>query len=121
MEEVQQKSSRLKKFGAVTWEVIKAIGYGDLLVRLRMDRALPVILYVFILSMISIFLSYKVEQTMLRRESNKAEIEALKIYKAQKTCEIVSLDRISTVETMLKSLGSEIMQPEKPADILNRK
>ena len=28
MEEVQQKSSRLKKFGAVTWEVIKAIGYG---------------------------------------------------------------------------------------------
>jgi glycerophosphoryl diester phosphodiesterase len=32
-----------------------------------------------------------------------------------------SLDRVSTVETMLKDLGSDIKQPEKPADILNRK
>jgi hypothetical protein len=71
--------------------------------------------------MISIFMSYKVEQTMLKREQLKTEIEALKIFKAQKTCEIVSLDRISTVETMLNGLGSEIKQPGKPADILNRK
>ena len=70
--------------------------------------------------MISIFMSYKVEQTMLIREKNKTKIENLKIFKAQKTCEIVSLDRISTVETMLEELGSDIKQPEKPADRLKR-
>ena len=57
---------------------------------------------------------------MLIREKNKTKIENLKIFKAQKTCEIVSLDRISTVETMLEELGSDIKQPEKPADRLKR-
>ena len=121
MEEIQQKAGKLKKFGSVLWEVLKAIGYGDILLRLRVDKLLPYILYVFFLSMISIFMSYKAEQTMLVREKNKDRIETLKIFKAQKTCEIVSLDRISTVETMLEELGSDIRQPQKPADILNRK
>lgn len=119
MEEVQQKS-RFKRFGSAFWETVKAIGYGDILLRLRVDKLLPYILYLFFLSMVSIFMSYKAEQTMLMRERNKTRIEALKIFKAQKTCEIVSLDRISTIETMLEELGSDIKQPEKPADILKK-
>ena len=102
-------------------EFFIALGRGDLLTRLRVDRLLPYILYLFLLGCISIWMSYKAEQTMLIREQNKEKIETLKIFKAQKTCEIVSLDRISTVETMLEELGSEIKQPEKPADILKRK
>ena len=120
MEEVQQKSSKWKKYGSAFWETIQAIGYGDILLRLRVDKLLPYILYIFFLSMVSIFMSYKAEQTMLIREKNKSKIETLKIFKAQKTCEIVSLDRISTVETMLEELGSDIKQPEKPADILKK-
>ena len=121
MEDGQQKPGRLKKFGSAFWEVIKAIGYGDLLLRMRVDKYLPSILYLFFLSMVSILMSYMTEQTMLEREKNKERIETLKIFKAQKTCEIVSLDRISTVETMLEELGSDIKQPVKPADILKRK
>lgn len=120
MEEAQKSNSRLKKTGSVLIETIKAIGYGDILLRMRVDKWLPHILFLFILSMVSIFMSYKVEQTMLKRERNKEIIEALEIYKAQKTCEIVSLDRISTVETMLEELNSEIKQPVKPADILKK-
>lgn len=120
MESTQNKNSKWKRFGAAFWETIKAIGHGDILLRLRVDKFLPCILYIFLLSMISIFMSYKVEQTMLIREKNKTRIEALKIFKAQKTCEIVSLDRISTVEAMLEELGSDIKQPEKPADRLKR-
>lgn len=120
MEEVQQKTSRFRRFGSAFWETVKAIGYGDILLRLRVDKLLPYILYLFFLSMVSIFMSYKAEQTMLLRERNKTKIEALKIFKAQKTCEIVSLDRISTIETMLEELGSNIKQPEKPADILKK-
>ena len=115
MESTQNKNSKWKRFGSAFWETIKAIGHGDILLRLRVDKFLPCILYIFLLSMISIFMSYKVEQTMLIREKNKTKIEDLKIFKAQKTCEIVSLDRISTVETMLEDLGSNLRQPEKPA------
>ena len=43
------------------------------------------------------------------------------IVNAQKTCDIVSLDRISTVETMLEDLGSDLKQPEKPAYIIIKK
>ena len=120
MEEVQKKDSKWKKTGSVLKEVLKAIGHGDILLRLRVDKFFPHILYAFVLSMVSIFLSYKAEQTMVIREKNKDTIETLRIYCAQKTSDIVSLDRISTVETMLEELGSDIKQPEKPADRLKR-
>ena len=115
MEEVQKKESKWKKVGSVITEILKAIGHGDILLRLRVDKLLPHILYAFVLSMISIFLSYKAEQTMVIREKNKETLETLKIYCAQKTSDIVSLNRSSTVETMLEDLGSDLRQPEKPA------
>lgn len=107
-----------KKIGSAVVETIKAIGYGDILLRLRVDKSLPYILYAFLLAMISIFMSYKAEQTMLKAENNKATLETLKIYHGKTTCDIVSLDRISTIETMLEGLGSEVKPPQKPADKL---
>ena len=115
MEEVQKKESKWKKVGTAIKEILKAIGHGDVLLRLIVDKYLPHILYAFALSMISIFLSYKAEQTMVIREKNKETLETLRIYCAQKTSDIVSLNRSSTVETMLEDLGSDLRQPEKPA------
>ena len=115
MEEVQKKESKWKKVGTAIKEILKAIGHGDVLLRLRVDKYLPHILYAFALSMISIFLSYKAEQTMVIREKNKETLETLRIYCARKTSDIVSLNRSSTVETMLEDLGSDLRQPEKPA------
>ena len=57
MESTQNKNSKWKRFGAAFWETIKAIGHGDILLRLRVDKFLPCILYIFLLSMISIFMS----------------------------------------------------------------
>jgi hypothetical protein len=65
-------------------------------------------------------MSYKAEQTMLRMERNKSILETQRIYHGQKTCDMVSLDRISTVETMLEELGSNVKPPQKPADRLIR-
>ena len=55
MEEVQKKESKWKKVGTAIKEILKAIGHGDVLLRLRVDKYLPHILYAFALSMISIF------------------------------------------------------------------
>ena len=92
---------------------------GDLLTRLRVDRLLPYILYLFVLGCISIWMSYHAEQTMLKVEKNNEIIRTLKIYNAQKTYELVGLDRIATVEKMLEEAGSQVKAPEKPADVLD--
>ena len=97
---------------------IRSIISGDILLRMRVDRLFPYILYAFVLGWLSIWMSYRMEQTMIIVERNRKELESLKIYHAQKTCEYVGFDRISTIETMLENKGSEIKAPEKPADII---
>ena len=107
-----------KKIGHAIKEFFISLGRGDLLTRLRVDRALPYILYLFFLDCISIWLSYQAEQTMLTVQKNNETIKTLKIYHAQKTYELVGLDRIATVEKMLEEAGSKVKAPEKPADVL---
>ena len=107
-----------KKIGHAIKEFFISLGRGDLLTRLRVDRALPYILYLFFLGCISIWLSYQAEQTMLTVQKNNETIKTLKIYHAQKTYELVGLDRIATVEKMLEEAGSDVKAPEKPADVL---
>ncbi len=99
-------------------KILKAIISGDILLLMGVHRLFPYILYVFILGWVSIWMSYKAEQTMTLVERNKKELETLKIHHAQKTCEYVGLDRISTIEAMLEEKGSEVKAPVKPADII---
>ncbi|MBQ8838964.1 MAG: hypothetical protein IJ005_06560 [Bacteroidales bacterium] len=107
-----------KKTGHAIKEFFIALGRGELLTRMRVDKLFPYILYLFLLGCISIWMSYQTEQTMLKVEKNNKILKTLKIYHAQKTYEIVKLDRIATVDTMLAGLGSKVKAPEKPADIL---
>jgi hypothetical protein len=98
--------------------LLKALINGDMLLLLRADRLLPYILYFFILGWFSIWISYKSEQTMTQVEKNKKDLESLKIYHAQKTCEFVGLDRISTIEQLLIDNNSQVKAPQKPANII---
>lgn len=99
-------------------EILKSIGRGDILIRMRVDKLFPYILYTFFLGIVSIWLSYKAENTMHMVEVNKERIESLKYENANKNCEIIGLSRISTVETMLKEAESDVTVPEKPAYII---
>ena len=112
------KRIRWKAVGKAIGAFIISLGRGDLLLRMRMDKALPYILYVFLLGCISIWMSYKTEQTMLKVQKNNETLKTLKIQNAQMTYELVELDRLSTVESMLESMGSKVKAPSKPADIL---
>ena len=85
---------------------------------MRVDKLFPYILYLFLLGCVSIWMSYKTEQTMLKVQKNQQIIRTLKIYNAQKTYEIVGLDRIATIEKMLEEAESDVKAPEKPADII---
>ena len=107
-----------KAVGNAVIETLRSIGRGDILLRMRVDKLFPFILYTIALALTSIWLSYKADQTMFRVETNKKIIEDLMIDNAKKTCEIVGLTRISTVEKMLLEAGSEVKAPDKPADII---
>lgn len=112
---------RFKDTKSIIMNVAKSIISGDILAKMRLHKGFPYIIYFFLLGWFSILISYEAEQTMVQVERNKKELETLKIYHAQKTCEYVSLDRISTVETMLEQKQSEVTPPQKPADIIIKK
>ena len=112
------KNIRWKAIGKAIGAFIISLGRGDLLLRMRVDKALPYILYAFMLGCISIWMSYKTEQTMLKVQRNNEALKTLKIQNAQMTYELVGLDRLSTVENMLENMGSTVKAPTKPADIL---
>lgn len=101
-------------------ELLKSIAKGDTLIRMRVDKLFPYILYMFILGWFSILMSFKAESAMHKLETNKALIEELKIEYISKKCQLIRLTRISTVEEKLKKAKSEIQAPEKPASIIKR-
>lgn len=104
-----------KKVMKAAVEGLKSIGRGDFLIRMRVDKLFPYILYTVFIGILSIFLSYSAEKTMHKVEVNKERIESLKYANANKTCEIVGLSRISTIEKMLEESGSKLKVPEVPA------
>jgi hypothetical protein len=112
------KNIQWKAVGKAIGAFVLSLGRGDLLLRMRVDKALPYILYAFLLGCISIWMSYKTEQTMLKVQKNNEVLRTLKIQNAQMTYELVGLDRMSTVEAMLEEMESEVTAPQKPADIL---
>ena len=112
------KKIQWKAVGKAIGAFFLALGRGDLLLRMRVDKALPFILYAFLLGCISIWMSYKTEQTMLKVQQNNEVLKTLRIRNAQMTYELVELDRMSTVEAMLEEMGSEVTAPQKPANIL---
>lgn len=106
------------KIGHATKETLYSIGKGTFLLRLRVDKLFPYILVLFILGCLNIWLSFEVEQAVLQVERNKENLETLKIYHSHMNGELVELNRLSTIETMLEEAGSEVQIPEKPADII---
>lgn len=112
------KKIRWKAVGKAIGAFFLSLGRGDLLLRMRVDKALPYILYAFLLGCISIWMSYQTEQTMLKVQKNREVLRTLKIQNAQMTYELVGLDRISTVESMLEEMGSQVKAPQKPASTL---
>lgn len=121
-EEIQERASEPQQrfsfryiFGLVR-NSIGAIIQGEFLIRLKFDRYFLHIIYLFFLAVVSIWIKLEIDHTMVRLEESKKELEDYKIYYAQKTCELVELDRLSTIEDMLARKGSRLTIPEKPAD-----
>ena len=99
----------------------RAIREGQLLLRLRVDKYLLHILYVFILMWLTIFLGLQVDKTLARVSDNKAELEKLRIHRTEKEAALVKLHSASSAQIRLKELGSEATLPTEPANVIKTK
>jgi len=97
---------------------VMAILKGELLLRMRLDKYFIHIAYTFFLIWLIIMSSMMVQNTLAQVEKNRAKVNDLKIFHAQKTVKLVGLGRLNTVEDLLREQGSEVGLPEKPADRL---
>lgn len=101
--------------------IVKAVFRGELLMRLGFDRFFWHIAYTFMLFWLIILADIMMENTFSKVEKNKEILTALKIHHSQKVVEMVSLNRISTVNRLLKEKGSDVTIPEKPASVIDAK
>lgn len=100
--------------------ILVAVLRGELLLRMKVDKVFLHIVYLLFIVWTTLFVNLKIEQTMLKVEKNRQEIETLKIYYAQKSCELAAFDRIGKVQEMLQKMGSEVTLPSKPAAVIEK-
>ena len=97
-----------------------AIFRGEFLLRLHFNKYFIHILFTFVLFFFSIWLGMNVEKTLIKVENNKKILNDLEIYHAQKTVEIVSLNRLTTIQKLLQQDSSKVTIPEKQATIIKK-
>ena len=101
--------------------VIRAIREGELLLRLRADKYLVHILYLFILMWATIFLGLQVDKTLARVSENKAKLEKLRIHRSEKEAALVKLHSASAAQIRLKEMGSDAALPTEPTSVIKTK
>ena len=99
----------------------KAIREGELLLRLRADKYLVHILYLFILMWATIFLGLQVDKTLARVSENKAKLEKLRIHRSEKEAALVKLHSASAAQIRLKEMGSDAALPTEPTSVIKTK
>jgi len=98
------------------WAILK----GEFLMRVHVNRYFIHIIYTFFLFWMSIWLSMRIEDTFTKVEDNKRILNNLEIYHAQKTVELVSLNRLTTIQKLLEQDSSKVTIPEKPAILIKK-
>ena len=114
----EKKKFKISDIWAFLKNALVAIVKGEFLLRLNLDKIFPQIAYTFFLIFMIILFSLMVDSTLGRVEQNKKTLSELEMLNAQKTFELVTLDRRSTISTLLEEQGSPVAEPQKPAKVL---
>ncbi len=106
-----------------TWlkNIVQAIIKGKLLMRLGFNKYFIHIIYTFFLFWVSIWLSLQIEKTLTKVEDNQKILDDVAIYHAQKTVQLVGLNRLTTVRNLLREKGSDVDIPDSPTVTITKK
>lgn len=98
--------------------ILGSILHGKLLLRMKVDRYFPQVLYTALMLLVVIFVNLAVDNTLARMEDNKQTLKELEILHTQKSYELIMLNRRSNVSALLREKGSDVGEPMKPATII---
>ena len=88
---------------------------GKLLMGLGVDRYLPQIIFFFICSLLTIWVTSGIESTLHACEQNKVALENLQNIHTRTKCRLTALDSVCKMEEMLEEKGSKVDLPHKKA------
>jgi len=108
----------MNKIGTTIKNTFMAILKGELLHRLDVGKYFVHILYTFFIFAVIIWISLRIDMSMARVEENAAKLKELEIINTQKTYRVVSLSRRSTVNEMLREMGSEVQEATQPSTVI---
>ena len=94
---------------------------GDLVLKLHADKYFVHILYTFALIWLCIWVSMRIDRTLIKVENNRKELSSLEIYRDEKRAELEELFSIRVTEKNLERLGSTLRRPEKPVTSIKKK
>lgn len=104
------------------WTLLKngftAIIKGDFLLRINAGKYFVHIAFTFVLLWVVIFQSLMAETALRNVEKNKEKIRELEVIYADKTFEVASMSRRSSVQQRLQDMGSELREPEQQTIVL---
>ena len=106
---------KISDIGRFIWNSLGAIVKGQFLLRLNIDKYFLQIAWTFFLFAMFILFGLGVDVTLEKVEKNKKKLQDLEILYTQKRYEMITLNRRSTVSTLLEQNGSKVAEPEKPA------
>lgn len=115
-----KRSWKLADIGTFLKNSFVAILKGEFLLRLNVGRYFVHIVYTFFLFAMVIWISLMIDSTLSKVENNNKTIQELEIIHSQKTYEIVSLSRRSSVNELLQQMGSDVTEPQQPAVQLSK-
>lgn len=98
-----------------------SIAEGKFLMRLRISDRFPQILVCIIMGFIAIAFSLMIENTLIKVNRNNIVLEQQKDEIALKTIELSKISNRQNLEEKLKSKGSDLRGPVKPAKHLKKK
>ncbi len=114
------KTWKIQDIGRWLRNSFRATLKGEFLLRLDVGRYFVHIVYTFFLFAMIIWISLMIEGTMNKVERNKAILRELEIVHTQKTFDVVSISKRSSVNELLQQMGSKVTEPQAPATVLKK-
>ena len=95
--------------------IMRTVGRGEILFTLKCDKFFPHILYGFFLIFLVLVLNLMIEKTMVEVEENRRILSDMKIALTHRNTELIGLEKLSSVQDLLKKAGSDLTIPDEPA------
>ncbi|MBP5689935.1 MAG: hypothetical protein J6W74_03365 [Bacteroidales bacterium] len=99
---------------------IRSLFTGEILMSMKADKYFVHIIYTFFLILGCLLLGYRIEQTFVKAERNKATIDELKIRNAELIYKVEQQHRMTKLLDELNEEGSDVSLPTEPPVILKK-